>query len=179
MKKTTLLSLLILSLHAFAQQENPALFCTQTDQCTDQMLAITRGYSEGNANFSQAPLAAISGACYHISSAYDRNHEHHGGFVFERRGKDLFTAGEFSFFADEDPYQHLNSLEMKEYFVKANSRFEKTMENPTQIELQYLTSRSDLHYWFRSSQDGKKVYMIAKQAIEDYLGFIFCETNVH
>jgi hypothetical protein len=179
MKFIPLLTLLVISLNVFASFEDPKTFCSETGACTSKMLEITSNYSEGNADFSRKTPMAMSGACYHLSPTYYPEREHHGGFLFERQGKDLMSTGIFSFFSDTDPYRNMSYDEMKADLAKTSAPFSKTIEKHDQVELQYLTHRSDLHYWFRSSLDGKKVYMISKQAIEEYLGFIFCDFDVH
>lgn len=119
--KAFLLSLLI-SIFAFAADEDPTQFCQQFAGCTETMHRITNEFSKGDAGFSQRTLIGYSGACYHVNSIYDANHEHHGAFVFERTSNSEFLAnGIFSFFAAEDPYQHMTSPELKEWFIQDHS----------------------------------------------------------
>lgn len=176
MKNFVLLSILFFSLNAVSQtKDDPALFCDESQQCTGRMREITLNYNLGQKEFSKETTVGYSGACYHISSMYDSNHEHHGAFFFERANEIFLATGIFSFFAESDPYQNMNAVELKDWFVKSNSRFSPTIENANEIELQYLGDTSDLHYWFRSH--GKKLYVIAKQGMERYVGYIFCEMN--
>lgn len=177
MKQIAFISLLILSLNSYSEEIDPSLFCDQTYQCTDKMREISTQYKTGNSEFAKESLIGLSGACYHISSLYDSDHEHHGAFLFERSSQGLMTTGVFSFFAEQDPYEGMNSVELKEWFIQNNSRFEKAIESSSQVELQFLDVGSDFHYWFRGHKDNNKVFVIGKQLVDDYAGFIFCELN--
>jgi hypothetical protein len=179
MKQIIFISLLALTLSAQAQlEDDPSTFCAKNgSHCTEKMRSITDQYNAGNSDFTKEDLIGFSGSCYHISETYDKNHEHHGAFLFARdkNNQTLATTGIFSFFAEQDPYKEMNSVELRDYFVKTNSRFSKAIEKPNQVELQYLSERADLHYWFRTNPQTGKFLLIASQAIETYLGFIFCE----
>jgi hypothetical protein len=177
MKQILLLSLLLTCFQVLAQVEDPATFCDENPQCTDRMREITQGYKMGSNQISNEQLVGFSGACYHLSSMYDSSHEHHGSFIFERTNEALMADGIFNFFFEADPYQNMSSIELKNWFIQNGSRPSKATESESQVELQYLGDSSDYHYWFRNNKDLSKMYLIAKQASSDYLGFIYCEMN--
>lgn len=177
MKNLILLTTLLVSFNVNSQTADPSQFCMETNQCTKKMQSILDGYKDGNANFSKESLTGFSGSCFHLNDLYDSEHEHHGAFTFERDGINLMTTGIFSFFADEDPYQNMSSVELRNWFVENNSNFSKAIEKSDHVELQYLSPRSDYSYWFSENIKNKKFYVIGKQIGEDYLGYIFCEMN--
>jgi hypothetical protein len=184
MMKLLLASLVItlFSTHLHAEEINPAGFCNETGMCTKKMISITQTYEKGNADFQKEALSAFSGACYHLSDLYDPEHEHHGAFVFshdEVKPADLMTTGVFSFFAESDPYAQMSSVELKDWFIKNNSRFDKTIVKADHVELQYLTELSNYTYWFRQDARAKKLILIGKQIGEDSFGYIFCELKKH
>ena len=157
-------------------EDQPDQFCSGNSDCSEKMIEIANLYKNGTNTLSQQSLIGMSGACYHISSLYDKEHEHHGAFVFERASNGAFeTTGLFSFFAEEDPYKNLNAPQMKEWFIRNNSRFTKAIENSEQVEIRYLTDESDIHYWFRGNNDNNVVTVIGRQFIQDYVGYIFCK----
>ena len=181
MKKIILLVLSLstsfLSFSAFSQSENPSQFCLETNLCTEKMQTIVEGYTKGDAEFSSESLIGFSGSCYHLSDLYDSEHEHHGAFLFERTGNELFTAGVFNFFYESDPYQKMTSSELKAWFVQNNSSFDKTSVKADHVELQYLSTESNYSYWFSENKKTHKFYVLGKQIGEDYLGYVFCEMN--
>lgn len=174
--KFILLVLLNFSLHAFSQTENPVEFCNDTKACTEKMLQISKDYAAGNSDFAKEDLIGFSGACYHLASIYNPDHRHHGAFLFERHERDYLATGIFSFFAEEDPFKSLSAPELKDWLLQNQSRFAKTIETETQVELQYLEPKFNLHYWFRSHNENTKLSLIAKQAFGAADTFyIFCE----
>lgn len=179
MKLFFLMATLIFSNALLADEINPAELCVETGKCTKKMLAISKAYEKGNAGFQNNELSSFSGGCYHLSDLYDPEHEHHGAFVFEKSGADLLTTGIFSFFSESDPYAQMTSVELRDWFVKDHSRFDKTIIKEDHIELQYLTEFTNYTYWFRQDARAKNLLLIAKQIGEDSFGYIFCELKKH
>ena len=167
--------LVLTSHHLHALDEDPATFCTQNNLCTDKMVEISKDYKNGNINFTTENLSGFSGSCFHISSLYDSNHEHHGAFIFERSDKDLMADGIFMFFYDTDPFKEMNSIQLKDWFTTNNSQMVKTIQKRKQIEMQFLGDNSDYHYWFRNNKRNNHLALIGKQSNAFYLGFVFCD----
>lgn len=157
--------------------DDPTQFCAQAETCTDRMKQITENYIQGDAAFAKENVIATSGACFHLSSMYDGEHEHHGAFLFERIDQDLMTSGIFSFFAPSDPYADMDAKAMKEFFIANKSTSNKTIETPEQIELQFLAEDSDYHYWFRSYQG--RLFLIGKQASGYNANLLFCDFRIN
>lgn len=177
--QTILLAIFVLLAFNVSANENPVEFCDGNDYCTPKMHALTEEFKNGNAAFAQESISAFSGGCFHLSELYNSEHEHHGAFVFERKGDDLFSKGSFFFFYEQDPFLGMDVHDMTKWFEERNSASAKTVVSTEQVELQYLGTGSDYHYWFRSSKASDKVIMIAKQKSENYLGLIFCELKRH
>jgi hypothetical protein len=176
--RITAVLILLTSLHLMAQEHtDPSIFCDEIGFCTQSMLNITKGFKAGDTEFSKNKLSGFSGSCYYISPFYDQNHEHHGAFLFEKSPKALMATGIFSFFAEQDPYKEMNSVELKQWFINRNSRFSETIVTSNQVELRYLTEESDIHYWFRSSSDGKQIFIISRDVNINYLEFGFCKMD--
>jgi hypothetical protein len=178
MKRYLLSILVVLSFKVMAQ-ENPAEFCDDNYFCTAKMRELTDAFVKGNAQFGQEPLTAFSGGCYHLSELYNSEHEHHGAFIFEHEGSDLYSKGSFFFFWEQDPFLGMSVPEVKNWFIERNAKPTKTVVTAEQVELQYLGTGSDYHYWFRNNKANDKIIMIAKQKSDSYLGMIFCELNRH
>jgi hypothetical protein len=176
MKLLLMLSLIFIFQSAWAA-ENPADFCSGNSECTEKMQEISLGYKNGNGQFKKEDLIRFSGSCYHLSYLYDKNHEHHSAFIFEKNGRDLMADGIFTFFYEEDPFSKMSSLELKNWFINNKSKMVKTIKKFNHVELQFLGPGSDYHYWFRNNQNNSKLYLIGKQLGENYLGLVFCEMN--
>jgi hypothetical protein len=157
--------------------EDPSNFCEQSGACTPRMQEISNGYKSGNIEFIQSDLVGYSGGCFHISPSYHPDHKHYGAFVFKIVAGDVITTGIFDFFPEKDPYENMTSVELDNWFLKIGSRYIPVIQNTEHVELQYTSDVADLHYWFRSNSDQSKIFMIARQAQSEYLGFIYCEMN--
>lgn len=178
MKSSLFLILVLLSFTIMAQ-ENPEEFCDDNYYCTPKMRELTAIFKKGNSQFSQDSLTAFSGGCWHLSDLYNPEFEHHGAFLFERDGSELLARGNFFFFWGQDPLLGMSTAEVKDWFIERNAKATKTTVTSNQVELQFLGTGSDYHYWFRNNQANDKVIMIAKQKTDGSLGMIFCELKRH
>ncbi len=157
--------------------EDPSLFCHKNPNCTDKMNKISQNFKKGNVLFAKENLIGFSGACFHLSYLYDSLHEHHGAFVFEKNQNDLMADGIFLFFYPSDPFNNMTSQELKDWFIESKSTMVKTNVKASVVELQFLGEGSDYHYWMRSDKSNSKLFVIGKQASNNYDGLLFCELN--
>ncbi len=171
----TFIFFLFFTLKGFAA--DPSTICDENSFCTQPMIEIVSGFKNGGSQFTERPLSGFSGGCYYISSLYNSGHQHHGAFIFDRTQSGLFAAGEFSFFTAEDPYQNMNSVELKNWFIKNKSNFTKAIATDKQVELQYMGNQYDLHYWFRSNAEKNKLYVLGQQFSGGQSDSVFCEMS--
>lgn len=156
---------------------DPTTICDDNQSCTPPMLSIVQEYKKGGAAISNQTLSGFSGGCYYLSSLYSSEHKHHGAFVFERAGDNLAVTGIFSFFTKDDPYQNMNSIEMKNWLIQNGYPFSQAVESDREVELRFLTDQSDFHYWFRSNSEMNKIFVIGEQFSAGKNTSLFCEMN--
>ena len=167
-----------MSFALIAKENNPVLFCQETENCTPKMLDITNQYKVGNGKFTKLNLTAYSGSCYHISALYDPNHEHHGVFYFQQENNEYLIDGEFGFFYDEDPYKTMSSKEVRQVFLERGSKPMRALKRIDRAELEIKTSKtSDFHYWFRSSANQEKMYLIGVQFSGSEPELVYCDLD--
>lgn len=160
-----------------AQGEDPSRFCDVLD-CSKPMHEISQAYRAGNKNFTNHDLTAYSGACYHISPIYDPNYAHYGVKTFRREGNQLLVNGFFGFFYNEDPYAQNTAAEIEEdlshrYTPNAGEIHEDY------AALNFYTDTTAINYWYRSSPDESKLYLISRQSgtNPNWYAYYFCRLD--
>ncbi len=168
----SLLLLGALNLQA-APIEQPENFCADTE-CTSEMLNISQKYATGTTAFVEKEISGYSGVCYHLNPSYYPEHAHHGAFVFEQSNKQVLTNGIFSFFYASNPFENMSTTELKQYL---GNSFDPVSVAPGQVDLSYISSQANLHYWFRSSPDLKNLYVIGRDLSPSFINLIFCDMS--
>ncbi|MBC7741394.1 MAG: hypothetical protein H7061_04300 [Bdellovibrionaceae bacterium] len=171
----------MMSVSATSSPENPGQFC-ETENCTEAMKDISQHYKAGQINFIKQPLRSYSGNCFHLNPDYDAEHTHHGAFAFKTQGETTTTNGVFSFFSETDPYQNMSAAELANYLgddkTYAPLRAVEIDGEP-HFELSFLTVENSIRYWFRSSPDFQRLFLIGQNAGVHYASLVFCEFNLH
>lgn len=154
------LSLILSSLAAHA--EDPTEFCSNNPECSLGMISVTENYSHGENLSPTDDLSGFSGECFHLHPSYKPDHAHHGGYVFEKNGKDLFAVGLFGFFYSEDPFINMTALEMKNQIMSRGSKLTVTQDMNDHRELVYTTPTTEIRYWFRTNKENNAVSVIGR-----------------
>ncbi len=152
--------------------EDPAQFCKEAN-CTPKMRKISRKFAAGRNDFINNSIVGFSGTCFHIHPDYHSNHSHHGAFVFENENDQLLGNGVFSFFSTQDPYENMNSIELRELLTQSSPLTVITVTEKN-VELAYASEQSDIRYYFRTSEDFKELYVIGRNSNVQYISMVFC-----
>lgn len=132
MKKLSFIfTFLFLSPSAFSR-ELPESFCSPLYyDCTEKQLQIVEKFR--NVGYSpELPIEAgvYAGSCYALGQGYDPAHEHHGFIYIRNEGPHFTFNGQFSFFAEQNPYSNITLEEAhREYPVASPYVLEKRVQD--------------------------------------------------
>jgi hypothetical protein len=149
--------------------------------CSEPMQNIVDGYTQGVAGFANQALTGYSGKCFHLSSQFDPNHAHHGGFVFAKADGEITISGSFNFFYSEDPYQGMTAEEMKQRFYDNGSKMSPGKETSTEVQLTHIYDETDIRYSYRSDDSKKNLFVIGTTSDKggNVSSAVFCKMLRH
>ncbi|QDK43969.1 hypothetical protein DOM22_01730 [Bdellovibrio sp. ZAP7] len=149
--------------------------------CSEPMQNIVDGYSQGVSGFANQGLIGYSGKCFHLTSHFDPNYAHHGGFIFEKSENQIAISGMFNFFYSEDPYQDMTAQEMKQRFADNGSKLSPGTETATEVQLAHIYDETDIRYSYRSDVSKKNVFVIGTTSDKsgNVSSAVFCKMLRH
>jgi hypothetical protein len=101
-----------------------------------------------------------SGVCFHKSPKLDADRVHYGGILIEKANDRLFFDGRFSFYTENNPYNHLSVYTARQRF---DDLFHPTHEleiNPTFAFVELRERFVSRRYWFRQGPTNEALLVV-------------------
>ena len=177
MKLALILITIFISISGLTHEtEDPSIFCSQ-NSCTEKMQEISVNYKIGNGDFAKKNISGYSGTCYHINPIYKPEYPHYGVMVFENKNKQFLNTGFWGFFYTEDPYLNMTPEEIQTDLENKKYASDNGEILSDHTELAFLTAEATINYWFKSSSDLKKLFVIGRWQADSGEQFMFCELD--
>lgn len=138
--------------------------CGRTSQyCQTPSLRIWHQFCESTGLAARPAFGVYSGTCYHEAPNRDPYYPHHGVVLIDNVNGRRHFGGEFSFFAEENPYKDLDVATAKtkmpwfyadDHEITWNKDHERILLNPE------LGTQDHINYFVRKSMEDKKTLLL-------------------
>lgn len=163
-----------------AREDIPSL-CADTE-CTDAMLKIDSEFQKLQTapDFSNLPQV-YHGKCFMMGFATPEEDTQYGVTMITNQNGQPYFSGLFSFASPTDPYATMTFDEIVHSLEISGSKpKEVTFENNA-AHVQFLTSGSEINYWFRQDPKTQELYLISRWNFTNsyQLLQVFCRMQAH
>ena len=167
MNQAVLLTILLFSLqgHAALPDDVPDSYCDDLYyNCSPAAKQIAEQYFTASA-VDEAPTQVLFvGSCYMVNGDLAPDHEHHG-YVFLQKQKDLtWMSGEFSFFAETNPYLNLTLEELSKKHESDNKYLLVSEQNRSRVIM-----NEDPPWLYFMRQKGDQLFVVGLWGIRQSL----------
>ena len=190
MKKSVLtklfgLTVIICCLGASNPSDRESCFpnaCGEKGQyCQTPSLKIWDKFCESSGLTAMPASGVYSGTCFHEADNRDPFYPHHGVVLIDKVDRKRHFGGEFSFFAEENPYKDLDVAAAKtrmpwfyaeDHEIKWNKDYARILLNPE------METYDHVNYFVRKSiEDDKKLLLVGYWKGAWYR--VFCELKMN